>query len=431
MGKQVVQLGFLGLGTVGSAVYEVLHRNAEDIAMRAGVGFQVRRIAVAHPEKPRNVPVARDLFTGNAWEVVEDPEVDVVVEVMGGIEPTRSYLLKAIESGKSVVTANKQLMANRGRELLDAAEARGVDLYFEGSVGGGIPLIRPLKESLAADRITEILAILNGTTNYILTKMTQEGWTFSQALADAQRQGFAEQDPTEDIDGHDAASKLAILASVAFNTRITASEVPREGIAKITPRDIAYTRELGYTIKLLAIGRNTDHHVEVRVHPALIPSNHPLANVSNEYNAVLVRGDAVGEVMFYGRGAGGLPTASAVISDIVDIGRNMRFRANGRIRCTCYRQKPVLPPDQVEVPFYLSLQVVDRPGVFARIAGVFGEEEVSIASIVQKSRGETADVVMITHKAREGQMRRVLERLRALPVVKEVSSVIRVEGPEE
>jgi len=427
----MLRVGLLGLGTVGSAVVRRLQDSATELAHRAGMPLVLRRVAVAHLDKPRQVSVDRDLLTDDAWQVVRDPEVDVVVELIGGIEPARSYVHEALSLGKSVVTANKQLMASRGRELLEAAEASGADLFFEASVAGGIPVIRTLKESLAADRITEILAILNGTTNYILTKMTQEGWTFSQALADAQRQGFAEQDPTEDIDGHDAASKLAILASVAFNTRITASEVPREGIAKITPRDIAYTRELGYTIKLLAIGRNTDHHVEVRVHPALIPSNHPLASVSNEYNAVLVRGDAVGEVMFYGRGAGGLPTASAVISDIVDIGRNMRFRANGRIRCTCYRQKPVLPPDQVEVPFYLSLQVVDRPGVFARIAGVFGEEEVSIASIVQKSRGETADVVMITHKAREGQMRRVLERLRALPVVKEVSNVIRVEGPEE
>ncbi|MBI4277898.1 MAG: homoserine dehydrogenase, partial [Armatimonadetes bacterium] len=392
--------------------------------------FQVRRVAVAHPDKPRAVPVDRALLTGDAWEVVTDPRIDVVVEVMGGIEPARSYVLRALEQRKSVVTANKQLMANRGRELLDAAEAAGVDLCFEASVGGGIPLIRPIKEGLAANRIVEVTGILNGTTNYILTRMTREGWTFSEALSEAQARGFAEQDPTDDVEGHDAAAKLAILASVCFNTRVTASDVPREGISRISPRDVEYARELGYVIKLLAIGRQVDGQVEVRVHPAMIPTSHPLAAVTDEYNAVLVRGDAVGEVMFYGRGAGGGPTASAIIADLVDVGRNRRLGAAGRLGCTCYRSTPIRDPDLSEACFYLGLQAADQPGVFARIAAVFGEEGVSIASIVQKSRGEVADIVLVTHRTQEARMRRVLPRLRELAVLKEVSSVIRVEVDE-
>jgi len=345
---------------------------------------------------------------------------------MGGIEPARSCLLQAIASGKAVVTANKQLMAQHGAELLDQAKSAGVDLAFEASVGAGIPLIKPLKESLVAARIHAVTGILNGTTNYVLTRMARDGASFEEALRAARQRGFAEADPTEDIDGYDAAAKLAILASVAFGSHITVHDVYREGIGRITSRDIAYARELGFCIKLLAIGRDQDGQIEVRVHPALIPLDHPLALVADEFNAVLVEGAELGPVVFSGRGAGGAPTATAVIADIVDCARNLRAGARARVPPAALPARPLRPIDDVVLPQFVSLQVTDRPGVFAIVAAIFGEEQVSIASIVQKSRGAVADVVMVTHAAPERAMRRVLNRLQALDVVKAIHNSIRV-----
>ncbi len=423
-----VAIGLLGLGTVGSEVYRLL-QHQDLIAARAGVPVTIAKVAVAHLERERRLSVPREILTGNVWEVVEAPDVDIVVDVMGGIEPARSGLLRAMELGKAVVTANKQLLATHGAELFAKAEAARVDLSFEGSVGGGIPLIKPLKESLAAARIHAITGILNGTTNYILTRMGQEGWSFDEALAAARQRGFAEADPTDDIEGHDAAAKLAILASVAFHSRVTANDVYREGIARVTPRDIAYARELGFAIKLLAIGYCRGGELEARVHPALIPTHHPLALVPDEFNAVMVEAEGLGPVVFSGRGAGGAPTAAVVVGDILDIARNLRVGARGRVGETSIANYRVRPIDEVVLPYFLSLLVTDRPGVFAKVASIFGDEQVSIASIVQKSRGAVADVVLVTHAAPEKSMRRVLDRMQTLDVVKAVNNVIRVEAP--
>ncbi|HEV2282810.1 MAG TPA: homoserine dehydrogenase [bacterium] len=425
-----VAVGLLGCGTVGSAVVRLLRKNGAEIARQTGAELRLSRVAVARPELARDLTFEPGVLTGDAAAVVADPAVDVVVEVMGGLEPARTLLLDAIEHGKHVVTANKQLIARHGPELFAAAGPAGVDLRLEASVGAGVPVIQMLKESLAANRITEVAGILNGTTNYILTRMAEDGSEFGEALADAQRRGFAEADPTDDVEGHDAAAKLAILATIAFHTPVHADRVYREGIARVSAQDIRYADELGYVLKLLAIAREHDGRVEAHVHPAFLPRAHPLAAIRNELNAVFVRGDAAGEVMIVGRGAGGDPTASAVVADLVDVARSHRRGGHGRVGWEGLEPRPLRPMEEVETPFYLLMQVTDRPGVFARIAAIFGEEGVSISAISQKSRGADADIVMITHTAREGQMRRVLTRIEALDVVGTVRNVIRVADGE-
>ncbi len=427
-GADELRVGLLGCGTVGSAVVRLLRTNGAEIRRRAGVALRLVRVAVAHPDRSRGLLFDPGVLTPSAAEVVADPQVDAVAEVMGGLEPARRLLLDALERGKSVVTANKQLIARHGPELFAAAARAGADLRLEASVGGGLPVIQPLKESLAANRILEVAGILNGTTNYILTKMADEGWEFGRALEDAQRRGFAEADPTDDVDGHDAAAKLAILATIAFHTPVRADDVYREGIRRISPQDIAFARELGFAVKLLALAREQDGRVEARVHPAFLPLDHPLASVRNELNAVFVRGDFAGEVMTVGRGAGGEPTASAVVADLIDVARNRRAGAHGRVGWTALEPRPLRPIEETASPFYLLMQVADRPGVFARIAAIFGEEGVSIASIVQKSRGPTADIIMVTHAALEAQMRRVLGRVERLDVLRTVRNVVRVVG---
>jgi len=426
MATDELRIGLLGCGTVGSAVVRLLEANAEEIHRRTGTRLRVASIAAAHPSKPRDLRLAPGILTGDARAVVASEQVDVVVEVIGGIEPARTLLLEAIRCGKSVVTANKQLMARHGPELFAEAARAGVDLRLEASVGGGVPVIQPLRESLAANRFQQIVGILNGTTNYILTKMTEERWEFARALEEAQRLGFAEADPTADVEGDDAAAKLAILAMIAFGTAVHLDDVYREGIRRVSAQDIRFAEELGFVIKLLAITREHAGRVEAHVHPALLPRAHPLASIGNELNAVFVRGDAVGEVMFVGRGAGGGPTASAVVADLIDVARNRAAGTHGRIGMRALRRDPLRPMEETSSPFYLLMQVADRPGVFARIASIFGEEGVSIASIVQKSRGETADIVMVTHTTLESHMRRVLARVGQLDVVRAVRNVIRV-----
>ena len=420
------RVGLLGLGTVGGAVADLLTRRQSEVSARAGISVQLQRVAVAHPARPRAVAVPAGVLVGDVRAVVDAPDVDVVVEVMGGLEPARTYVLTALEHGKSVVTANKQLMSTRGEELLDAAARAGVDIFFEGSVAGGIPVIKTIQESLAANRIQQIMGIVNGTTNFILTRMSEDGVGFGEALATAQRRGFAEADPTDDIDGHDAAAKLAILASVAFNSRVVSADVYREGISGITPRVIGYARDMGYVVKLLAIARHADGAIEARVHPALLPAAHPLAGVNDELNAVLIDGDPVGLVMLEGRGAGGGPTASAVVGDVIDAARNLRTGASGRLGRGSRQHHPIKEMSEAVLPYYVSLEVVDRPGVFARVAAAFGDEQVSIASIVQKSRGVTADVVLLTHEAPEAALQRVVDRLRALDVVAAVHATLRI-----
>ncbi|HET8998385.1 MAG TPA: homoserine dehydrogenase [bacterium] len=421
-----LRIGLLGCGTVGSAVVRLLQANAEELHRRTGVSFRIASVAAADPAKPRDVRLAPGILTGDPHAVVIDERVDVVAEVMGGVEPARTLLLEAIRRGKSVVTANKQLMARHGPELFAEAVRAGVDLRLEASVGGGLPVIQPLRESLAANRIHEIVGILNGTTNYILTKMAEERWEFTRALEEAQRRGFAEADPTADIAGDDAAAKLAILATIAFETAVHVDDVYREGIQRISAQDLQFAEELGFAVKLLAITREDGGRVEARVHPAFLRRTHPLAAIGNELNAVFVRGDAVGEVMFVGRGAGGAPTASAVVADLIDVARNRRAGTHGRIGMRALRRDVLRPMVDTSSPFYLLMQVTDRPGVFARIASIFGEEGVSIASIVQKSRGRTADIVMVTHTTQEQRMQRVLARVATLDVVGAVRNVIRV-----
>ena len=426
MAKDELRIGLLGCGTVGAAVVRLLRTNGDAIRARTGVSLRLLRVAVAQPSKPRVVQFEPGVLTGDAAAVVADECIDAVAEVMGGVDPARALLLEAIRRGKSVVTANKLLLARHGPELFARAGQAGVDLRLEASVGGGLPVIQPLQESLGANRLREVSGILNGTTNYILTKMAEARWEFGQALEEAQRLGFAEADPTADVEGHDAAAKLAILATIAFGTAVRDADVYREGIQRITAQDIEFAGELGYAVKLLAIAREHDGAVEARVHPAFLPRAHPLAAIGNELNAVFVRGDAVGEVMFVGRGAGGPPTASAVVADLIDVARNRRAGGHGRVGFGALEKRALRPMEDTASPFYLLMQVTDRPGVFARIAAVFGEESVSIASIMQKSRGETADIVMVTHTAGERQMRRVLSRLEGLEVVRAVRNVIRV-----
>jgi len=425
-----MQVGLLGCGNVGAAVVRLLDEHAEDIARRAGCRLEVARVAVRDPSKTRDVGLDPSRFTGDPMAVVEDPEVDIVCELIGGDEPAGSLILAAFERGKPVVTANKELLATRGRELFDASDAKGLDLYFEAAVGGGIPLIRPLKESLTGERVRRVMGIVNGTTNFILTKMADEGRAFVDVLAEAQGLGYAEADPTADVEGHDAAAKCAILASIAFNARVTSTDVFREGIAKVTPEDIEFAGRLGYVVKLLAIAELVEgERIAVRVHPAMIPASHPLAAVRDAYNAVFVEGPHIGELMFYGRGAGGDATATAVVGDLVSVARNLQAGARG-VGCTCFHERTIRPMSEMEGQYYILTSVEDRPGVLAEIAGVFGGNQVSLKSMWQEGTGDEAHLVFITHRAREGAFQDAVAGIRELPAVREVRSVLRVEAEE-
>jgi homoserine dehydrogenase len=424
-----IRIGMLGCGVVGTGVARLLTEHAEPIRDRAGVPLQLQRIAVRNLAKKRDPSVDMTRLSGDAAAVVRDPELDVVVEVMGGIEPARSLILEALRLGKPVVTANKELLAARGAELFDAADAVGVDLKFEASVAGAIPIIHPLKESLSGDRLRRVLGIVNGTTNYVLWRMATTGAAYSEALAEATELGYAEPDPSSDVEGFDAAAKCAILASLAFNARVVAGDVYREGITDVTAADIAAASRMGYTVKLLAIAELSDGEVSARVHPAMIPSTHPLASVSEAYNAVFVEGDAIGQLMFYGRGAGSLPTGSAVVGDLVDVARNRAQGAHG-VGCTCLYERGIRGMDDVYTQYYLALDVADRPGVLAQVAAVFGEHGVSIRSVLQRGRGVEAQLVLVTHLAKERAMRATLAALRDLDEVSSLGSVMRVEGEE-
>ena len=420
-----IRVGLLGCGTVGSAVLRLMDSNAEDIESRSGTRFEVARVAVRDPARHRAVPAPAGGFTSDPSEVVNDPRIDVVVETMGGIEPARTLLLEALGEGKAVVTANKELLASHGAELLRQASEHGTAVHFEAAVAGGIPLIRPITESLAAERITRLLGIVNGTTNFILHRMTEDRITFGEALEEAQRLGYAERDPADDLEGFDAAAKCAILASLAFNTQVLASDVFRLGIASVSDEDFAFADRLGYVVKLLAVAELEDGDVAARVHPTMIPRAHPLAAVRDAFNAVFVNGPEIGELMFYGRGAGGEPTAVAVVGDIVAAARS-RGTAGGS-EFPWYAERRIRPIEAMEAQFYLLLDVVDRPGVLARIAGAFGDNKVSIKSVWQEGTGEDALIVMITHRANEGALQQTVRDLRALDVVLEVRSVMRVE----
>ncbi len=424
-----VRVGILGCGNVGAALVQLIHDNADVLQERAGVRIEVAKVVVRDLERDRGLPLPADAFTADAAAVVHDPDVDIVVEVMGGIEPARTLIADALAAGKPVVTANKELVATHGREVFEAAQRAGVDILFEASVGGGIPLIRPLRESLAGDRIKRVTGIVNGTTNYILTKMTDEGASFADALGEAQRLGFAEADPTADVEGFDAAAKVAIIASIAFGAQVVASDVYREGITGITAADIESAADLGYVVKLLAVAEESGGEVAVRVHPAMVPVRHPLAAVRDSFNAVFIEGEAVGELMLYGRGAGGGPTASAVLGDLVDAAKNVAEGRKGATIGTLV-DRPIRAVDDIESQYYLELEVADQPGVLAAIATKFGEHRVSIRSMQQRDVGDEARLILVTHTARESDLRATVAALENIDEVHRVGSVLRVVGED-
>ena len=427
MKKDTIKIGLLGMGTVGSGVVKILTGNSENIGHKLGVGLEIKRIAVRYLEKPRAVEVDPALLTDNPDHVLLDPEIDIVVETMGGIETARQAITRALENGKFVVTANKDLMAHHGVELLSIAKTQGRSIFFEASVGGGIPLIRPLKYCLAANRIKMFMGIINGTTNYILTQMSAAGKEFAEALAEAQAQGFAEADPSSDIEGRDAAYKLSILASLSFASQIKIDDVYVEGITDVKLRDIHYAQELGYAVKLLAIGEDAAEGLNLHVHPTLIPLEHPLAAVQNEFNALFIEGDAVGEVMFYGRGAGSLPTGSAVCADVMDAARVLKNEIENGVLEATFTEKPLIPMEEQHSRFYLRLKAVDEPGVFGKLATVFGDAAVSLDRIIQKRSVEgTAEIVLVTHDVKEGRFREALNVLREMPAIRSINSVLRV-----
>ena len=430
MSSLVVRVGLLGCGNVGASLVQMIASNGDAIAERAGVRLEITQIAVCDLAKDRGLPTNAAVFTDNPAAVVGASDVDLVVEVMGGIEPARTLILAALAAGKPVVTANKALLAAAGAELFAAAESGGVDLLFEASVGGGIPLMRPLRESLAGDRILRVTGIVNGTTNYILTRMTEAGQSFADALAEAQALGFAEADPTADVEAHDAAAKAAIIASIAFGAEVRDSDVYREGITSITAADIEAARELGYVVKLLAVAEERDGKVGVRVHPAMVPMQHPLASVREAFNAVFIEGEATGEVMLYGRGAGGFPTASAVLGDVIDAAKNLASGGRGATIGKLVRRE-MLSMDGVVSQYYLELEAADRPGVLAVVADVFGRHAVSIESMQQRGIGEDARLIFVTHSARESDLRSTVEELRETDAVHRVGSVLRVLGSGE
>jgi len=430
MSEAPIYVGIVGYGKIGTGTLKTLVDNQENIDRKIGRPVRVKRLVDLDWTSPRpfDVDFPQEMRTTAAADVLEDPDISIVVETIGGTKPAGDIVLKALQAGKNVVTSNKELIARRGKELFEAAATAGVDLMFEGSVGGGIPILRPLKQCLAANRISRIMGIVNGTTNFILTRMAEGGAEFSAALAEAQQLGYAEPDPTNDVEGFDAAFKLAILGSIAFESRVHVEDIYREGISKVGARDMQYAQQLGYAVKLLAIGADVDGTLEMRVHPTLLPTGHPLAAVGGPFNAIFVRGSSVGEVMFYGQGAGTMPTGSAVVGDIIDVARNIRSGATGRITCTCFEDRQIKPMDEITTRHYLRLQVADRPGVLAAIAKVFGEEGVSLSSVLQMdASGESAEIVWLTHPAQEGRMRRSLARVAKLDEVDEISSWIRAE----
>ncbi len=428
MSRPITKIAILGAGTIGGSVIKVLRENKDVISQRAETDIEIKNILVLPHEIPKlheqGLPA-----TNNYDEILNDPEIAIVVELMGGLKPAREFALQALEHGKSVVSANKDVVAQYGHDLFEAAEKNHVDYLFEASVGGAIPIIMPLKRSLTANRVTEILGIVNGTTNYMLTKMTEDGADYDTVLKEAQAKGYAEANPAADVEGKDAARKIAILASIAFNSRVKLDDVSIEGITKITPKDIQHATNLGYVVKLLAVGKESDEGIDVRVHPVLLPKAHPLASVNGVFNAIFVRGYPIEEAMFFGPGAG-FPTASAVIADIIEIARGIQTNSVGRFGCTCYNKKPICPLEETVSSYYIRLLVEDKPGVLGAVATTLGSAEVSLHSVAQTSSTKEghAELVVVTHKVKHKNILAAQEALKKLPVVDEISSVMRVES---
>ncbi|MEU5860996.1 MULTISPECIES: homoserine dehydrogenase [unclassified Nonomuraea] len=426
-----LKVALLGCGVVGSQVIRLLHEQADDLAARIGAPLELAGVAVRRLGRKRDIEVDPALLTTDAESLVTRDDIDIVVEVIGGIEPARTLIVAALERGKSVVTANKALLAEDGSALHEAARRGEGDLYFEASVAGAIPLLRPLRESLAGDHVKRVLGIVNGTTNYILDKMDSTGASFTDALEEAQTLGYAEADPTADVEGFDAAAKAAILAGLAFHSRVTADKVHREGITEITATDVASAKAMGYVIKLLAICQRSDdgRSFGVRVHPAMIPRTHPLAGVREAYNAVFVEAESAGQLMFYGKGAGGAPTASAVLGDLVAVGRNRLAGTHGPEEST-YADLAVHPMGDTVTRCHVALDVADKPGVLARVADLFAQHDVSIQTVRQEGHGDDAQLVIVTHRATDAALTATMEGLRGLDIVRAVASVMRVEGDD-
>lgn len=425
---KVVRIGVLGCGNVGAAFVRLVEQQGATIELRTGIRLEVVSVAVRNMSRDRDVQLPEGLLTRDAHAVVADPSINLIVEVIGGIEPARELITAALAAGKPVVTANKELLANVGAELYAAADAAGVDLLFEAAVAGGVPVIRALRESLRGEPVSRVMGIINGTTNYILTKMTEEGADYSAALSEAQRLGFAERDPTADVEGFDAGAKAAILASIAFGAKVVAGDVYHEGISRVTAADIAVAKRLGYVIKLLGIAERDREtgEIAVRVHPAMVPNHHPLASVRESYNAVFIEGDAVGSLMFYGRGAGGNPTASAVLGDVIDAAVNLVKGTHGSIGS--FAKAIIRPIDETSSEYLLSMEVADKPGVLHAVTGAFANNGVSIRAAEQEGIGADARLVFITHVAKESDLQATVRQLRDMDVVKQVGGLLRVIG---
>jgi homoserine dehydrogenase len=425
-----IKVGLLGLGTVGTGVVRIVEGHQEDLQRQTGSSIEIAKILVQDKSKLRNISVDPDKLTENVWDVIGDSEIDVVVEVMGGVAATKDHILTALGNGKHIVTANKDLMALHGAEILAKAAEHGCDVFYEASVAGGIPIIRALVEGFSSDRITKIMGIVNGTTNYILTKMSQEGAAYADVLKEAQDLGYAEADPTSDVEGLDAARKMTILSTLGFHANVALSDVEAKGISKVTKEDIQYGKKLGYEVKLLGIAENHDGHISVSVQPTMVKSSHPLASVNGVFNAVYVTGEAVGETMFYGAGAGELPTATSVVADLVAVVRNLKLGVNGRTVLAPYKEKKLKTDEQIACKNFILLHVEDKAGVLAQITQIFAQHEVSLESVFQhpNKSNPKAEIIIITHDANQASMKNVLRQFESMDVIQAIKSVYRVEG---
>jgi homoserine dehydrogenase len=431
--KTSVRVGLMGLGTVGTGVVRLVQGHQNDLQKQTGLSIEIKKVLVQDLDKERSISIGKELITTNPLDLVASDDIDVIVEVIGGIHPAKQYILDALDNGKHIVTANKDLMALHGAEILKKAEEKSCDVFYEASVAGGIPILRALVEGFASDRITQMMGIVNGTTNYIMTKMSQEGANYDDVLQEAQQLGYAESDPTADVEGHDAARKMAILSTLGFHVDMSLEDVDCEGISQVTTQDISYAKKLGYEIKLLGIAKRDDNLIEVSVQPTLIAKQHPLASVNGVFNAVYVYGEAVGETMFYGPGAGELPTATAVVSDLVTVVKNMKLGVNGRGSVAPYMEKQLKDDEQIISKYYLRLIVADKRGVLAQITRILSEHDVSLEQVLQQpyNGGAQAEIIIVTHKASRKNIYAVRREFEGQDSVLEVKSLYRVEGGEE
>ncbi|MDN9012525.1 homoserine dehydrogenase [Brevibacillus laterosporus] len=433
MEKKQVKVGLMGLGTVGTGVVRIVDAHQEDLFNQTGLSIEIHKILVQDKEKARSIVIDQEKITTNADDLLEDPDIDVIVEVIGGIHPTKDYLLKALAKGKNVVTANKDLMALHGAELLHKAQEKKCDVFYEASVAGGIPILRALVEGFSSDRITKMMGIVNGTTNYIMTKMSKEGAEYQEVLAEAQALGYAESDPTADVEGFDAARKMAILSTLGFRVPMNLEDVQVRGISKVSKEDIAYGKKLGYEVKLLGIARRDDDEIEVSVQPTMVHKSHPLASVNGVFNAVYVHGEAVGETMFYGPGAGEMPTATAVVSDLISVVKNMKLGVNGRGTVAPYKEKKLKTDDKKFSKYFIRLIVADKRGVLAQITNLLAEKDVSLDQVIQQPYQDSgqSEIVMVTHTSSKYNVASVLKTLEGMDVISEIKSYYQVEGTDK